>query len=65
MEWFYLACSLYVIAAFVTDVRSMKIPNRLTLPVTVAGVLAHIIWGGWEGFCSPQPDSRWGLVSYF
>jgi prepilin peptidase CpaA len=49
VQWFYLACGLYVIAAFVTDVRSMKIPNRLTLPVTVMGVLAHIIWGGWEG----------------
>ncbi|MFC9707130.1 prepilin peptidase [Paenibacillus sp. NPDC056933] len=50
VEWFYLACGLYVIAAFVTDVRSMKIPNRLTVPVTAAGFLAHIIWGGWEGF---------------
>ncbi|WP_408895090.1 prepilin peptidase [Paenibacillus taichungensis] len=50
VEWFYLACGLYVIVAFVTDVRSMKIPNRLTVPVTAAGVLAHIIWGGWEGF---------------
>ncbi|WP_440117430.1 A24 family peptidase [Paenibacillus sp. QZ-Y1] len=50
MEWFYIACSMYVIAAFITDVRSMKIPNRLTLPVTVSGILAHIIWRGWEGF---------------
>ncbi|MGC5776209.1 prepilin peptidase [Paenibacillus pabuli] len=50
VEWFYLACGLYVIAAFVTDVRSMKIPNRLTIPVTAAGFLAHIISGGWEGF---------------
>ncbi|PQP83132.1 prepilin peptidase [Paenibacillus sp. PCH8] len=50
MEWFYFVCGLYVIAAFITDVRSMKIPNRLTLPVTAAGVLAHIIWGGWDGF---------------
>ncbi len=50
VEWFYLACGLYVIVAFVTDVRSMKIPNRLTVPVTAAGVLAHIIWGGGRGF---------------
>ncbi|OMF68075.1 A24 family peptidase [Paenibacillus sp. FSL R5-0766] len=50
VEWFYIACCIYVIAAFITDIRSMKIPNRLTLPVTVAGVLAHIIWGGWDGF---------------
>ncbi|MFS0870517.1 prepilin peptidase [Paenibacillus xylanilyticus] len=49
VDWFYIACGLYVMAAFVTDVRSMKIPNRLTLPVTALGVLAHGVWGGWEG----------------
>ncbi|WP_336759559.1 A24 family peptidase [Paenibacillus sp. USHLN196] len=50
VKWFFIACGIYVIAAFITDIRFMKIPNRLTLPVTVAGVLAHIIWGGWNGF---------------
>lgn len=49
MEWFIAACGLYVVIAFVTDVRSMKIPNLLTLPVTALGVLAHGIWDGWEG----------------
>jgi prepilin peptidase CpaA len=44
-----MACGVYLLAAFVTDVRSMKIPNRLTLPVTGAGVTAHLVWGGWEG----------------
>ncbi|MDQ0170416.1 A24 family peptidase [Paenibacillus tundrae] len=50
MTWFSMICGIYVLAAFVTDVRSMKIPNRLTLPVTAAGLLAHTIWQGWEGF---------------
>ncbi|MCG7385213.1 prepilin peptidase [Paenibacillus sp. ACRRY] len=49
VEWFIVVCGLYVVTAFVTDVRSMKIPNLLTLPVTALGLLAHGIWGGWEG----------------
>lgn len=50
VEWFDMVCGLYILAAFITDVRSMKIPNRLTLPVTAAGILAHILWRGWDGF---------------
>ncbi|MEK3827546.1 A24 family peptidase [Paenibacillus sp. FSL K6-1558] len=49
MGWFYVICGIYLLVAFVTDIRSMKIPNRLTLPVTAMGVLAHLAWGGWGG----------------
>ncbi|WP_248060951.1 A24 family peptidase [Paenibacillus silvae] len=49
MQWFYTCCCIYLLAAFVSDIRSMKIPNRLTLPVTLAGAAAHLAWGGWEG----------------
>ena len=49
MGWFYIICGAYLLAAFITDIRSMKIPNWLTLPVTAIGVAAHFIWGGWQG----------------
>lgn len=49
MEWFYLVCGLVVMAAFVTDIRSMKIPNRLTLPAMLGGTAAHAAWGGLDG----------------
>lgn len=49
MEWFYAGCCVYLLAAFVSDIRSMKIPNRLTVPVTLAGAAAHLASGGWEG----------------
>lgn len=44
-----MICGVYLLVAFVTDIRSMKIPNRLTLPVTVTGVVTHLALGGWDG----------------
>jgi prepilin peptidase CpaA len=35
-----------VLVACVTDLRSKRIPNVLTLPGALAGVLYHALWGG-------------------
>lgn len=41
---------LFLLAsAFISDARSMKIPNRLTACGTIAGTLWHICSGGWAG----------------
>src|SRR5688572_21872173 len=31
------------------DVRSGKIPNLLTLPLLLAGLVGSVVWGGWSG----------------
>lgn len=45
----YWGCFLMLIAAFVTDLRTMKIPNWLTVPGMAGGVLFHALNGGWAG----------------
>lgn len=42
-------CTLVVIAAFITDIRTMKIPNELTLSAMLGGVLFHSLTGGLQG----------------
>ncbi|MCM3699935.1 A24 family peptidase [Paenibacillus macerans] len=49
MSWEYWGCFLLLAAAFVTDIRSMKIPNWLTLPGLASGFLFHALTGGWNG----------------
>lgn len=54
---------LLLAAAFISDIRTMTIPNRLTLPALAAGLIYHMlpaplqgaglpfaIWGGAAGF---------------
>lgn len=45
------ACAVALVgaAAAVCDLRCGKVPNRLTLPAVVAGLLAGAALGGWEG----------------
>ncbi|MDR0269839.1 prepilin peptidase [Paenibacillus sp.] len=42
-------CTLIVIAAFITDIRTMKIPNWLTLTAMLVGVLVHTVTDGLQG----------------
>ncbi|MGV2788035.1 prepilin peptidase, partial [Clostridium perfringens] len=34
-------CAVYLIAAFITDLRSMKIPNVLTVSAMLSGPVYH------------------------
>ncbi|MFB5674407.1 prepilin peptidase [Paenibacillus terreus] len=45
----YIGCAIFLAAALVTDLRSMKIPNKLTLPAALGGLAVHAVSGGWEG----------------
>ncbi|EFU38806.1 peptidase A24A prepilin type IV [Paenibacillus vortex V453] len=45
----YGLCAVYLITAFLTDLRSMKIPNALTVPAMLLGPVYHGILDGWEG----------------
>ncbi|MHA2852774.1 A24 family peptidase [Paenibacillus lautus] len=42
-------CAVYLIAAFITDLRSMKIPNALTVSAMLSGPIFHGALDGWEG----------------
>lgn len=49
LPWEYAGCFIMLGAAFVTDVRTMKIPNWITLSGIGAGLLGHILSSGWNG----------------
>jgi prepilin peptidase CpaA len=42
-------CAVYLIAAFITDLRSMKIPNVLTVSAMLSGPVYHGVLDGWKG----------------
>ncbi|MBB3129587.1 prepilin peptidase CpaA [Paenibacillus rhizosphaerae] len=42
-------CAVLIAAAFVTDIRTMKIPNKLNFSAIIAGITFHGIWNGWSG----------------
>ena len=49
IEIVYAACSLFcALAGAVYDVISRRIPNALTLPAIVFGLLLHFTLGGWR-----------------
>lgn len=49
MDWAFVGCACFVAAAFVTDIKAMKIPNKLTIPAMLSGLLFQGIYGGWAG----------------
>ncbi|PZM65812.1 A24 family peptidase [Paenibacillus dendritiformis] len=42
-------CGVLLLAAFATDVRTHKIPNRLTMLAAAAGFMIHGVANGWQG----------------
>lgn len=49
LPWEYIGCFIMLGTAFVTDIKSMKIPNWITISGLVTGVLAHLLQNGWSG----------------
>lgn len=43
-------CFILLAAAFVTDIRTMKIPNMITITGTLLGAAYHVITNGGTGF---------------
>jgi prepilin peptidase CpaA len=49
----YAACALfYALAGAACDVVSRRIPNAVTLPAILFGLMVHGILGGWKGMLS-------------
>jgi len=49
MEIAFAGCAVLVVTAFITDIKSMKIPNMLTIPAMICGILYHLMDSGWSG----------------
>jgi len=46
---FTVVAVVFTLVCLVTDVRSRRIPNWLTVPVWALGLVAHLAVGGWDG----------------
>lgn len=46
---FLIGVGGFTLAAAVSDLRSRKIPNKMTLPMFLAGLVYQIAFGGWSG----------------
>lgn len=57
-NWTFIVTAALVILAAYFDHRQRRIPNFLTLPAMLAGVLIHGLGGGWVGLSY----SLWGLT---
>lgn len=51
-HWIWAGLSLACLVATVTDLRSMRIPNWLTLPLLATGLAFAVSTGGWDGLRS-------------
>jgi prepilin peptidase CpaA len=47
-----------------TDLRSRRIPNALTFGAAAAGLLYHIINGGWQGLVTASSGWAVGVVAF-
>lgn len=49
-EWAFWGCLPFLGAAFITDIRSMRIPNWITVTALLGGLAAQTGMRGWQGF---------------
>lgn len=49
MDLVHYGCGIFVAAAFITDIRSMRIPNMLSLSAMLSGLIVHLCMGGVHG----------------
>jgi len=48
-EWAFWGCAPFLAAAFITDVRTMRIPNWITASALLTGFLVQGAVNGWQG----------------
>ncbi len=48
--WAFWSCLPFLAAALLTDIRFMRIPNWITLPLLVAGLIVQGMMNGRQGF---------------
>ena len=60
--WVYLLLLLILAVAAITDCRSRRIPNWLTLPAMVGGMVYHTAASGFQGFLFSVEGALLGLA---
>ena len=66
MESLFVAgAALLLSAAFASDVRTMTIPNRLTVPATAAGLVCHAVPGIGSGLAFALAGGALGFAMVF
>lgn len=63
--WIYAAAGLFLLAAGITDFKSMRIPNLLTLPFWAAGTFVHGCISGWHGLLWSVAGGAAGFIPLF
>lgn len=48
-EWAFWGCLPFLAAAFITDIRQMRIPNYISVTALGSGLLVQGIMNGWHG----------------
>ncbi|MEK4853922.1 A24 family peptidase [Paenibacillus sp. FSL H7-0756] len=61
-EWALWGCLPFLTAALFTDIRWMRIPNWITLPALIGGLLLQMIINGWQGLLFSLCGSGAGFV---
>jgi prepilin peptidase CpaA len=52
-EWTYPAIATAIaVVGSVTDVKSRRVPNVITIPAFLLGLLLHLVFGGWREMLS-------------
>ena len=51
--------AILLAAAFVSDIRTMRIPNRLNVAALAAGLLWHALAGAWAGWHDASSSGSW------
>lgn len=61
----YWGCLIVLIAAFITDIRWMKIPNKITIIGFISGIAFHAFSGGMEGVLFALKGAAVGFALMF
>ncbi|WMT39937.1 prepilin peptidase [Paenibacillus sp. D2_2] len=61
----YWGCLAMLITAFITDIKSMKIPNKITLSGFIIGISYHAVTGGMDGILFAIKGAAAGFVLMF
>ncbi|WP_405108132.1 prepilin peptidase [Paenibacillus sp. FSL K6-1217] len=68
-EWALWGCLPFLTAALFTDIRWMRIPNWITMPALMGGLLLQWIINGWQGLlfslCGGGAGFLLLLIMYF
>lgn len=49
MDLAFGICGIFLLTAFITDIRTMKIPNTITISAMALGIVYHSVVAGWDG----------------